>query len=120
MVERLQAGNGGGGARINTLGAPVVAKQRKPGDPLQVEAEPVVPLLLKASKTIQILKATRSMLRRIFFFVIYHRRKHRSLRVLFTWIQYLIVFSSNGAGVPDFGFAPKKRFSLYMETPAPS
>ena len=40
----FKAGNGGGGGRINTLGAPAVAKQTKPDDPMQVQVEPAVPI----------------------------------------------------------------------------
>ena len=41
----FKAANGGEGARVNTLGAPPVAKRTKPinGDSLQVQVEPVVP-----------------------------------------------------------------------------
>ena len=34
----------GGRTRINTLGAPAVAKRTKPGNPLPVQVEPVVPI----------------------------------------------------------------------------
>ena len=40
----FRAGNGGWGARMNTLGALAVAKQTKPGNPMQAQVEPVVPL----------------------------------------------------------------------------
>ena len=83
-----------------------MAKKAKPGDPLHVQVEPVVPIYLKENKNIQILEATRSMLKRIFFFVISHGQKHRSWRVLFTWFQYVTVFGSNEAGVSNFGFCP--------------
>ena len=36
-------GDGGGGTRINAIGTPTVAKLTKPGHPLHVEVEPVVP-----------------------------------------------------------------------------
>ena len=41
--EALKLSTGGGGVRINTLSAPAVAKQTKPGDSLEVQVEPVVP-----------------------------------------------------------------------------
>ena len=44
VVDKLQSCQQGEGARINTLGAPAVAKQTKPGDSLQAQVEPVVPM----------------------------------------------------------------------------
>ena len=70
MVEKLQSWKrGGGGARTNTLGAPAVAKDRKPGDPLQVQVDSVVS---EENSTIQILEATRLMSRDIFFSMYVH------------------------------------------------
>ena len=60
MLQSWQRG-GGRGARVNALGAPTVAKQTLPGDPLQAQVEPVVPIPWR-SKTYEILGATRSML----------------------------------------------------------
>ena len=40
----FKTAKGGGGARVNTHGAPAVAKQTKPSDSLQVQVEPVVPI----------------------------------------------------------------------------
>ena len=49
--EAPKLATGGGGARINTLGAPAVAKHTKPGDPLLVDVEPVVHIFcLKKTK----------------------------------------------------------------------
>ena len=51
MGEELQSCQRGGGRQNkNTLGAPAVATQTKPGDPLQVELEPVVLILYPKQK----------------------------------------------------------------------
>ena len=52
---------GGEGARINTLGVPAVAEQTKPGDPLQVQAEPVASTYPTEDKQFRFWNATRSM-----------------------------------------------------------
>ena len=44
IVERLQSWQRVGGARTSTLGVPAVAELMKPGDPLWVQVEPVVPI----------------------------------------------------------------------------
>ena len=67
--EASKLETGGGGARTNTLGAPAVAKDRKPGDPLQVQVDSVVS---EENSTIQILEATRLMSRDIFFSMYVH------------------------------------------------
>ena len=58
--EASQLATGEGGVRRNILRAPALAKQTKPGDPLQVQVEPVV----LYNRTVQIVEATRSMHRR--------------------------------------------------------
>ena len=45
MAEEVQCCQRSGGARRNTFGIPAVAEQTKPGDSLQVQVEPVVPIL---------------------------------------------------------------------------
>ena len=57
MVERTQSWQRGARARI----APAVAKRTKPGDPLQAQVGPVVPIYLRENLTAQVLEATRSI-----------------------------------------------------------
>ena len=63
IVVRRQSWTRGGGTKTNTLSAPAVAQVSKPGDPLQIQVEPVVSTPYK-QKTVQILEATRSVFRR--------------------------------------------------------
>ena len=99
---------GGGGARVNTHGAPAVAKQTKPinSDSMQVQAEPVVSI--PRSKAIQIFEATghAQCFRRILFLPDFHGHyTGRGARFLLGFSMYLI-FGSNGSGIPDFGICP--------------
>ena len=90
-LRSFEAGDGGGGARTNTLGAPAMAKLTK--FLLQVklkQVEPLVPTLLKEKKHFRFWRphaqcsgAEEKM------FVISHRQKHRSSRVVFTCFQFV-------------------------------
>ena len=90
-----------GGGRINSLGAPVLAKQANPitSDSLRAQLEPN----LKKTKTIQILEATRPLFGRI-----YDKKKKIFMdnTPLVGLVFYLVLvvpgFDRNRSGIPDF------------------
>ena len=98
---------GGGGARINYLGAATVAKQTKPGDPLQVQVEPVVPTHLNNSNNSDFGGHTIDVWTHFFLQMDFERNTARGPRFLLGCIlrstRYVVIFDPNGSGIPQFG-----------------
>ena len=89
-ASKLATGRGAP-EQVNTLGAPVVAKQTKRSDPLQVQVEPVVPtryiFTLKITNNSDFGGHTLNAQAQTKNFVIDHGQEHRSSRVLSPWLH---------------------------------
>ena len=95
MVEKLQGWHGGGGgARINTLGAPAGANQIEGWRPsLQVQVEPVVRTPYRKQNNSDFGAHTRILFKRIFV------DKTPLVALVFYLVLVLPDFDPNGSGI---------------------